>query len=172
MNLKSTVDAAPYYISEKNVALYEKHGIFSATEVHSRYEVKLEKYIKVINIEALCMANMAHTLVLPAALEYSKEVALGMQAISSVAPSVAIDAQKALLEKLGSEISAMSAAMDALDKAIAAQDEELDVLQQAKYSHDTIIAAMDEVRTHGDTLEALVAKKYWPLPSYEDMLFY
>ena len=172
MNLKSTVDATPYYISEKNIALYEKHGIFSETEVHSRYEVKLEKYIKVINIEALCMSNMAHTLILPAALEYSKEVALGMQAKMSVAPGLALTAENALLKKLSEETAALSAALDELDKVTAEQDEELDVLEQAAYSHDTIIAAMNEVRSHGDVLETIVSKKIWPLPTYQDMLFY
>ncbi|HPJ02340.1 MAG TPA: glutamine synthetase III [Candidatus Limiplasma sp.] len=172
MNLKSTVDAAPYYIAEKNVALYVKHGIFSATEVHSRYEVKLEKYIKVINIEALCMSNMAHTLILPAALEFGKEVALGLEAKNSVAPGMALKAETALLEKLSAQTNALSDALDVLDKAIAGQNEKLDVLGQATYSHDTMIAAMNEVRAHGDALEAIVAKKYWPVPTYQDMLFY
>ena len=138
MNLRSTVDAAPYYIAEKNVALYVKHGIFSATEVHSRYEVKLEKYIKVINIEALCMSNMAHTLILPAALEFGKEVALGLEAKKSVAPGMALKAETALLEKLAAQTNALSDALDALDKAIVEQDEAKDVLDQAKFSNQNL----------------------------------
>ena len=172
MNLKSTVDASPYYIADKNVALLKKHGIFSETEVHSRYEIRLEKYAKVINIEAMCMSNMAHTLIIPAAITYSKEVAEGMQIKKSVAPDIALKAETELLTKLGAEITAISETLDVLDKAIAGQDEELDVLEQAAYSHDSIIAAMDDVRKHGDALEALVAKKYWPLPTYQDILFY
>ncbi|MBN1778045.1 MAG: glutamine synthetase III [Clostridiales bacterium] len=172
MNLKSTVDAAPQYIADKNVALFKKHGIFSETEMHGRYEVRLEKYVKVINIEAMCMSNMAHTLILPAALTYSKEVALTIEAMKSAVPSVSVDAEKTLLEKLGKEITALSKSLDGLDKAIAGQDEELGLLKQAAYSHDTVIAAMDEVRKHGDALEAIVAKKYWPLPTYQDILFY
>ena len=172
MNLKSTVDAAPYYIAEKNVALLKKHGIFSETEVHSRYEIRLEKYVKVINIEAMCMSNMAHTLILPAALTYSSEVAQGMQVKASVAPGLSLKADTALLGKLGAEIDALSAALDVLDEAIAGQDEELDLLKQAAYSHDTIITAMNEVRKRGDALETMVAKKDWPLPTYQDILFY
>ena len=172
MNLKSTVDASPYYIADKNVALLKKHGIFSETEVHSRYEIRLEKYAKVINIEAMCMSNMAHTLIIPAAITYSKEVAEGMQIKKSVAPDIALKAETELLTKLSAEITAISETLDVLDKAIAGQDEELDVLEQAAYSHDSIIAAMDDVRKHGDALEALVAKKYWPIPTYQDMLFY
>ena len=172
LNLKSTVDAAPKYIDPKNVALFTKHGIFSEAEMHSRYEIRLEKYIKVINIEAMCMSNMAHTLILPAALTYSKEVAEGMLVKQSVAAGLSLSAENALLEKLSATMSAFSAALDTLDKAIAGQNEELDVLEQAAFSHDTIIAAMNDVRTYGDALEAIVAKKYWPMPTYQDILFY
>jgi len=172
MNLKSTVDAAPYYIAEKNVALLKKHGIFSETEVHSRYEIRLEKYVKVINIEAMCMSNMAHTLILPAALTYSSEVAQEAGAKKSVAPSLSLEAETALLEKLGAGITELSKAIDVLDKAIAGQDEEKDLPEQAAYSHDTIITAMNEVRKYGDALEVIVAKKYWPIPTYQDILFY
>ncbi|MFH1513119.1 MAG: glutamine synthetase III [Bacillota bacterium] len=172
MNLRSTVDAAPYYIARKNVALLKKHGILSDTEVHGRYEVRLEKYIKVINIEATCMSNMAHTMILPAALSYSKEVALEAQARKNVLPDDALKTETALLSKLGAEISAFSDAVDVLDMAITGHSEEHDVLKQAAFSHDTIIAAMDEVRKHGDALEVIVARKYWPMPTYQDILFY
>ncbi len=172
LNLRSTVDATPYYIHEKNIALFTKHGIFSETEMHSRYEIRLEKYIKVINIEAMCMSNMAHTLILPAAITYSKEVAKTALAKQSVSDSISVDAETALLTKLGEHTKALSVALDALDKAIAGQDESIDVLDQAKYSNQTLISAMNEVRTHGDALESIVAKKYWPLPTYQDILFY
>ena len=172
LNLKSTVDAAPCYIAKKNVDLLKKHGIFSDTEVHSRYEIRIEKYIKVINIEAMCMSSMAHTLILPAALEYSKEVALEAQAKKSVLPGIALKAETDLLGKLSAVTASFSDVIDVLDKAIAGQGHGHDVLAQAAYSHDTIIAAMNDVRKYGDELEALVAKKYWPFPTYQDILFY
>jgi glutamine synthetase len=172
LNLKSTVDAAPCYIAKKNVELLRKHGIFSHTEVHSRYEIRIEKYIKVINIEAMCMSNMAHTLILPAVLEYSKEVALEAQAKKGVLPDAALKAETELLKKLSAGTAAFSDAIDVLDKAIAGQEHGIDVLAQAAYSHDTIIAAMNDVRQYGDELEVIVAKKYWPFPIYQDILFY
>jgi glutamine synthetase len=172
LNLKSTVDAAPYYIAKKNIALLKKHGIFSDTEVHSRYEIRLEKYIKVINIEAMCMSNMAHTLILPAALAYSKEVAEEAGAKKSVAPAIPLDAETALLTKLGAGMAELSKAIDVLDKVIEGQGEAKDVLAQAAYSHDAIIPVMNDVRKYADSLEVIVAKKYWPMPTYQDILFY
>jgi glutamine synthetase len=166
------VDAAPYYIKEKNVALLKKHGIYSDTEVHSRYEIRLEKYVKVINIEAMCMSSMAHTLILPAALEYGKEVALEAQAKKSVLPGAALKTETDLLGKLSAVTASFSDAVDVLDKAIAGQGHGHDVLAQATYSHDVVIAAMGDVRKYGDELELIVAKKYWPFPTYQDILFY
>ncbi len=172
LNLKTTVDAAPYYISEVNVAMFKKHQIFSGIEVHSRYEIRLEKYVKVINIEAQCMSDMAHRMILPAALEYSKEVAKEAGLKKAVSPSLPLVAEEALLGKLTAETTALSNALDALDKSIAGQNGELDLLEQAAYTRDSILSAMAEVRKHADALEGIVAKKYWPMPTYQDILMY
>ncbi len=172
LNLKSTVDAAPYYIAKKNVELLKKHGIFSDTEVHSRYEIRLEKYIKVINIEAMCMSSMSHTMILPAALAYSKELALTVSAKKSMAPELTLETETALLKKLSDGVAALAKATDVLDKAIEAQNDEHDVLKHAVYSHDVIVAAMGDVRKYADSLELIVAKSYWPMPTYQDILFY
>ena len=172
LNLKSTVEAAPYYIAKKNVELLKKHGIFSDTEVHSRYEIRLEKYIKVINIEAMCMSSMAHTMILPAAIAFSKEVALTVSAKKSVAADLSVDAETALLKKLSDGVAALTKATDTLDQAIEGQNGTHDVLKHAVYSHSVIVAAMTDVRKFADSLELIVAKQYWPMPTYQDILFY
>ncbi|MDD3213228.1 MAG: glutamine synthetase III [Eubacteriales bacterium] len=172
LNMRTTVDAAPCYIADKNVALFKKHHVFTEIEVHARYEIRLEKYVKVINIEAECMSNMAHSLILPAALEYSKDVAKEAEMKKSVAPSISLATETDMLTKLSNETAALYTAIDALDKAIANQNSSLDLLEQAAYSRDTIIAAMAETRKHADALEGIVAKKYWPMPTYQDILMY
>ncbi|NLI21257.1 MAG: glutamine synthetase type III [Clostridiales bacterium] len=172
LNMKSTVDALPSYIAEKNVELFVKHGVFSRSEVHSRYEIKLENYVKVINIEALCMLDMARRMILPAALTYSQEIAREAELKKAVAPGIPLDTEITLLTRLSAETGALAVAIDTLDKAIASQDSGLEMIAQAKYTRDTILAAMTEVRKHADALEVVVAKKDWPMPTYQDILMY
>ena len=172
LNLKTTVDALPAYIAEKNVSLFTKHGVFSESEVHSRYEIKLENYVKVINIEAQTASDIARRMILPAAIEYSKEIAKEAEMKKAVAPIIPLDTEIALLTKLSTESAELAAAIDALDKAIAGQDSGAEMLTEATYTRDSILAAMAEVRKHADALEVLVAKKYWPMPTYQDLLLY
>ncbi len=172
LNLKTTVDALPSYVAEKNVHVLVKHGVFTESEVHSRYEIKLENYIKVVNIEALSTSDIARRLIMPAALAYSKDVAREAELKKSVAPGLPLDAEIALLTKISTQTNALSAAIDALDKAIANLDSGTDALAQATYTRDAILSAMVEVRKYADVLEGLVAKKYWPFPTYQDILLY
>ena len=172
LNLKTTVDALPYYVAEKNVAVLVKHGVFSASEVHSRYEIKLENYIKVVGIEALCTSDIARRQILPAALAYSKEVAGEAGLKMSVAPGIPLDAEIGMLTKLSAATNALSAAIETLDKALAALDSGSDALAQATFTRDSILSAMVEVRKHADALEGLVGKQYWPFPTYQDILLY
>ena len=172
LNLHTTVDALPAYIAEKNIALFVKYGVFSEAEVHSRYEIKLETYNKVINIEALTTEDIARRLILPAALEFSKEIAKEAELKKSVAPGLSLDTEIALLTKLSNEALELSKAIEALNAAIAGQDSGADVLVQAAYTRDVILSAMQAVRKHADALEVITAKKYWPMPNYQDILMY
>ena len=172
LNLHTTVDALPAYIAEKNIALFVKYGVFSEAEVHSRYEIKLETYNKVINIEALTTEDIARRLILPATLEFSKEIAKEAELKKSVAPGLSLDTEISLLTKLSNEASELSKAIEALNGAIAGQDSGADVLVQAAYTRDVILSAMQAVRKHADALEVITAKKYWPMPNYQDMLMY
>ncbi len=172
LNLKTTVDALPSYIAKKNIDLFIKHGVFSESEVHSRYEIKLENYVKVINIEAACMSDMARRMILPAVLEYTKEVAKEAELKKSVSSAISLKAEEAILTKLSAQTDALYMSIESLDKAIAGQNSEKGMLEQATYCRDAIIAAMTELRKHADALEGVVAKKYWPMPTYQDILMY
>ncbi len=172
LNLRTTPEAAPYYVSDKNVSLFVKHSVFSVTEMHARHEIRLEKYVKVINIEAECMSMMAHRMIIPAALAYSKEIAKEAEAKKSVMPSLTLDTETALLADLGAKTAALYKATEALDKAVAGQNGDEELLKQAVYSRDVIIIAMAEVRKYADELEGIVAKKDWPMPTYQDILMY
>ena len=172
LNLRTTVDALPYYIAPKNLELFTAHSVFTEAEAHSRYEIKLENYVKVIHIEAHSMSDIARRLILPAAIEFTKEVAKAAELKKNVVPGISLAAESTLLLKLSSESEALSVAIDALDAAIAGHGAAEDSLGEATYTRDVILAAMQEVRKHADALELIVAKKYWPMPTYQDLLLY
>lgn len=169
-NLKTTVDAIPSLISEKNVKLFEKHGVLTPTEMHSRYEIYLESYIKTVRIEALTMVDMARKQILPASMSYVKKVAdtvASLNAAGVVSSSVKGDLNKLLaltdslrtnLEKLGDKVDALDSSSDDTKKiAVAYRDE--------------IIPLMNALRADADKLETLVDASLWPMPTYGDLLF-
>ncbi len=170
LNLRTTVDALPYYLEPKNVELFERQKVFSREEVESRYEIKLETYVKVIDIEALSTLDIARHLILPAAIAYSKDVAREMELKKSVAPELVPAAEKALLTSLTEQTNALFEASAALERAVKGADTSADMLTQAQYTRDVVIAAMSDVRAAGDALELLVGKSYWPMPTYQDLL--
>ncbi len=170
LNLRTTVDALPYYVAPKNVELFERQKVFTAEEVESRYEIKLETYVKVIDIEALSMLDVARRLILPAALRYSRDVAQGMELKKSVSPELVPQAEQELLSALTKHTNDLYAATAKLEKVLADMDSSADMLKQAQYTRDSVIAAMDELRAAGDALEVLVGKDYWPMPTYQDLL--
>lgn len=170
LNLRTTVDALPYYIADKNIALFERQKVFSREEVVSRYEIKLETYVKVIDIEALSMIDIARHLILPAAISYSKDVAKAVSLKKEVAPSLVPEAEMALLEQLNAQTNALYSCASALDEAVAGMDKDADMLVQAQHIRDCVIPAMTALRAAGDALETLVGKSYWPMPSYQDLL--
>ena len=172
MNMKTTVDALPCYISEKNLTVFKTHKVFTPSEVHSRYEIKLENYVKVLSIEALTMLDMAKRLILPAAVTYTKEVAKEASEKKAVLADLPLVAETGLLKKLSKNIDALYTGIDKLDSAISGQDASAEMLKQAQYTRDVIIPAMHDVRKAADALEQIVAKKYWPMPTYEDLLMY
>ncbi len=169
-NLPTTVDALPYYVSDKNVALFERQKVLTREEVQSRYEIKLETYVKVIDIEALCMIDIARRLILPAALAYAKDVAQEVQLKRSVAPGLSTEAEMSLLEALSEQTNALSTWTARLQTALEGMDKDAQLLLKAQYTRNEVTPAMDRLRAAGDALETLVGKRYWPMPTYQDLL--
>ena len=169
-NLKTTVDAIPVLVKEKNVAVFEKHSVLNSTELHSRYEISLEGYVKTINIEALTTIDIANKLILPASLAYTKKIADTVASLN--AAGVDSSSVKASLEKLVALTSSLSANIAALSAALEkVETEAADALAHAVSFRDVIIPAINAVRSDADELEGIVEESLWPLPTYGDLLF-
>ena len=171
LNLRSTADALPYYLSDANVALFEKYGVFSKTEIYSRYEIQLENYFKQIHIEALTMADMIKKDILPAACSYMKDLskeAINKQQLSS---DISCELEITILKKLSSLSSDLYKKMVKLEAAVSEEKKFKDVLDEAKYYRNTVFVQMEDTRAIADEIESLVGEKYWPYPTYGDLLF-
>ena len=167
-NLRSTAECLPSYVSDKNVELVTRHGIFTEAEFRARYEIHLDTYSKMLAIEARTSLDMIHHQILPAAMRYTGDLCRDIQAKQAVGASCR--AEKELVEKL-------SAASDGLyEKAAKLQADMQAVPEQsqaaANYYHDVILADMAAARQEADLLETLTDKTYWPYPTYSDLLFY
>lgn len=169
-NLPTTVDALPYYISEKNLGLFGRQKVYTPEEVRSRYEIHLETYVKVVDIEALSMIDIAKHLIMPAAISYAKDVAKELSLKKQVMPQLKCDAEEALMTILSEQSNALYHNADRLEKALDAMDTSADNLTRAQYTRDVVIPAMEALRAAGDQLESVVGKKYWPMPTYQDLL--
>jgi glutamine synthetase len=168
-NLPSTAKALPAYVSKKNIDLVTKHGIFTETEFLARYEIHLQAYNKLVNIEARTMVDMVMHQILPAALSYSSDLAEGILRKSN-AIGVKPVTETSLVERI-------TCSCDKLYKASEALYESLKNVPQgskeaAEYYSEVIISGMQTVRKEADFLEKLTAKSYWPYPVYSDLLFY
>ena len=168
-NLRSTADALPHYIAQKNIDLVTKHGIYTETEFRARYEIHLDAYCKIIRIEAQTCVDMVQHQILPAAMRYTAD--LCNAATAKERHSAPCKAEKALITKLSVETDALFDRCEDLKSAIAlvpaASKEEA-----VAYYRQVVVPAMDAVRVHADTLEQLTDKSYWPYPTYSDLLFY
>ena len=170
LNLKTTPDCLPYFIKEKNIKLFTEAHVLTETEIFSRYEIILESYCKVIGIEANTMLDMAKKDILPAVSAYSKELADTAIAKHSLIKDCACSYEEESLKEISELTSELYKAVKALEDAVEKATES-DVLKLALYYKDVIIPAMDAVRTPADKLELITAKKYWPFPTYGDLLF-
>jgi len=170
-NISSTVAAIQALVAEKNVKLFEKHQVLTPVEIHARYEIHLENYIKTINIEALTMLDMAKRQILPAVIEYSSVVAGSISAIKAVS-DVKVTAQEKLLGQLTEGLNGLSKAIEMLEKALEnAEEAGESTLAHAEYYRDVVFSAMKDLRAVADQLETIVSEEYWPIPTYADILF-
>src|SRR5947209_3263739 len=168
-NRRNTVDSLPDLIAPKAVQLFRKYGIFNERELHARYEILLENYIKTINIEAQITIQMANRQILPAALRYQAEVAQAIAHLKAAGAKVP-GSEVNLLEELSTIIDELRTRTVALARAVD-EHVEGDTLAHGKHCRDAIIPAMNAVRAAGDKLEGIVADDLWPLPTYQEMLF-
>ncbi|WP_457945054.1 glutamine synthetase III family protein [Caproiciproducens sp. LBM24188] len=171
LNLHSTPEALPYYISEKNVALFEKFGVLSKTEIHARYEIQLENYCKQLHIEALTMIDMIKKDILPAVCSYMKDISKEALNKKQLNAEICCELEEILLKKLSALSAELYRKMEVLEKAITEQPAFGDLLEEAKYYRNTVFASMEDTRTTADEIESLVGEKYWPYPTYGALLF-
>ena len=171
-NLKSTVDALPHMIDQKNIDLFTEFGVMSEAEVRSRYEVELEHYCKVLHIEALTMLEMARKQLLPAVNDYMAQVAKGAAAKKSVSESISVYAETKTLKALSTQADAMSDAIDQLEDLMNKAESCTESLAEAWCYREQVIPAMDALRAAADKAETLCSEEAWPLPSYSRMLYY
>ena len=165
-NLPSTAEALPTYVSEKNIDLVTRHGIFTEDEFRARYTIHLESYNKIVRIEARTMMDMAlHQI---AAVHYSQSLC---DAIAAKKPlHLAAKAETELVARLSTASDALYDHVETLRFALAAVPKEPDTA--ANYYHNVVIPAMRDLRQEADTLETLTDKSYWPYPTYSDLLYY
>ena len=171
-NLKTTPDALPHFVDEKNIALFTKHGIFTKEELFSRYEIWLENYYKTINIESNTLAEIIQKQVIPSVFTYVEKLADTAAVKKSVVADVSVASEAALISKLSTLADTMTKDLETLKadtaKALAASD---DVLACAKAYQETVLEDMDTLRKSADEAEALIPDELLPYPTYDELLF-
>ena len=168
-NIKSMVDAVPALTAPKAIKLFESFGVFTASELRSRAEIKYEAYAKAINIEAKSMIDIASKHIIPAVVSYTTELANSVIAVSEA--GVDSSTQKELLDEVTKYLKEMKAALKKLTEVTEKASDITEGKEQATYLRDVVKVAMDELRAPADELEMIVDKEFWPFPSYGDLLF-
>ena len=171
-NKKNAPAALPALIAPKNIALMEEFGVLTKVEMESRYEVEMEHYSKIINIEALTMLEMARKQLLPAVNSYMSEVANTAASKLAVSESISVRSETKTLSRLSADADAMSDAIDTLQDAVDAAKALPSESEKAVAFHDNVLPAMDALRAAADDAETVCGEDYWPLPSYSKMLYY
>ena len=171
LNLRTTPDAMPAMLSEKNVKMLTSHRIFSPAELHSRYEILLENYSKTVNIEALTMVDMAKKEILPAVEKYTKSLADTLAAKKAAVAGLPCKYETATVTKLSELSDSIADATDDLEAEIEKFQAIEDVTEAANDIRDVILGKMDSLRAVCDEAEAITAKEFWPFPTYSDLLF-
>ena len=171
-NKKNTPAALPALIEPKNIALMEDFGVLTKVEMESRYEVEMEHYSKIINIEALTMLEMARKQLLPAVNAYMSEVANTAASKLAVSESLSVRSETKALTRLSADADAMSDAVDELQAAVNAAKALSDESAKAVAFHDDVLPKMDALRAAADDAETICGEDFWPLPSYSKMLYY
>jgi glutamine synthetase len=167
-NFKHTADALPYFVHEENIALFERHHVLTPAEVHSRYEIMMEGYIKTLNIEALTMLEIARKSILPAASGYLRELIDGLAAKRMI-EGLTVEPESSMIKKLAALNADLYQKILELEEKLGV--ESADTTEHGKYYSAVVFPAMQALRAVADDLEVWTAKDYWPFPTYGDLLF-
>ena len=171
LNLRTTPEALPHYLAEKNIQLFEGNGVFTETEMHARYEIMQENYAKIIRIEAMTASDMVRKDILPAVSLYGGQLAKSLAAKRDLGEGVDVSYELGSLKRL-SELTAMtSKAADALDEELAQAADIAGCEELSNFCRDKIFATMSELRIYVDEMETITSGKFWPYPTYGEMLF-
>lgn len=170
-NLKSTVDALPAFVSDKNIKVFAKHSVFTEKEIRSRYEILLEDYSKTINIEALTMLEMARKEILPACIKFTSVIIDSINAKKAAGLNLNNEKEEAFAVKLSNLNECLMKKIDVLEKALMSAREIEEPYACAKAYHDGVFVEMQSLRAVADELETIVGKDYWPYPTYSELLF-
>ncbi len=171
LNLRTTPDCMPKLLDKKNVDMLTSLKVFSEKELHSRYEIMMENYCKTVSIEALTMVDMARKEILPAVEAYASSVASSAAAKKAVDPDLGCGYEKSLVRKLSALTDMIAARTDALDSAMVSLKTVEDITEEADRIRDVVIPRMAELRAAADEAETVTSEKYWPFPTYGDLLF-
>ena len=171
LNLRTTPDAIPTILEKKNVDMLTSLGVFTKAEIESRYEITLENYCKTVNIEALTMVDMARKDILPAVVGYTKELTESYIAKKNSVPTLPAKYETKVIERLSTLTDEIDEAADALEKVTLDYKSISDITKASEMIRDTMLGKMAELRIACDEAETLVSKKYWPFPTYGDLLF-
>ena len=171
-NFRTTADALPAFIAEKNIRLFSEMGVLTEAEAVCRYEVKLEKYNKLMNIEATTMVREARRTYRPVITAYATKVAKGLETIRAAGAEAAMAFEQATLNELCDGITAINESIERLDEVHAKAESLVEGQAQANcYAHE-VVPVMADLRAAVDAMEEIVAADYWPVPTYDDILFY
>ncbi|ERJ12581.1 glutamine synthetase III family protein [Haloplasma contractile] len=170
-NITSTVDAIPHMISKKSIDVFSRTNVFSEEELRSRYEIKLEAYSKVANIEARTMVHMVRKEIIPSVINYTRTLAESILKVEQVLEYDATHTQKSLLSDISLLIEETHHTLNQLESSLERAQKENGILEKAKLYRNEVLNDMKRLREPSDKLELLVGKDYWPFPTYGDLLF-
>ncbi len=170
LNLRSTVDALPLLKTPENIALFERHGVFSETEINSRVDIILENYTKIIHIEALTLIDMMNREIIPTISAFTDRLCTAVLHKNSIG-GIGSDVERELIARLAAAQKEIFTLTGELKMAVAALEKTPDVLEKATLYHDTVLRLMGDIRKYADSAECVVPAEVWPYPSYGELLF-
>ena len=168
-NLRTTPDALQMVLDPENIQMLTKHRIYSEAELHSRYEISMENYVRTVRIEALTMVDMARKEILPSVVRYCGDLSSALNAKKAAAPELACGYETRQVKRLSVLIDGIDDATEVLERSVLAL--EGDNTKQAFHIRDDVLCKMAELRALCDEAETMTAASYWPFPTYGDLLF-